>query len=68
VGHHRYALLWFDFVVETHETGAQLLSSSIPNEKSMLLFQQFFDCCVQASGDFERVERLFEVRTPSQKG
>jgi hypothetical protein len=54
--------------VETHETGAQLLSSSIPNEKSMLLFQQFFDCCVQASGDFERVERLFEVRTPSQKG
>jgi hypothetical protein len=61
-------LLWFDFVVETHETGAQLLSSSIPNEKSMPLFQQFFDCRVQASGDSERVEGLFEVRAPSQKG
>jgi hypothetical protein len=47
MGRHGCALLWFDFAIEAHETGAQLLSSSVPNEKSMPLFQQLFGCCVQ---------------------
>jgi len=67
MGRHGCALLWFDFDIETHETGAQLLSSSVPNEKSMPLFQQLFGCCVQV-GDSERAEGFFEIRTPSQKG
>jgi uncharacterized membrane protein YeiB len=67
MGRHGCALLWFDFAIETHETGAQLLSSLVPNEKSMPLFQQLFGCCVQV-GDSKRVEGLFEIRAPSQKG
>jgi hypothetical protein len=52
--HVRYFLSLLVAYLTSHETGAQLLSSSIPNEKSMPLFQQFFDCCVQASGRFRK--------------
>jgi hypothetical protein len=54
-----------NFVVETRETEAQFLSSSVLDGKSMTLFQQIF-CCYCSSEGSGMVEKPFEVRVSFQ--
>lgn len=50
--------LWSDIEVETRETGALLLSSLVPDRKSMPLLQQLFGCCRVQAGVSEGLRDL----------